>query len=353
MRFFARPFHAQKCTLVVPGTGFEPTSALNADGAQATRSFNLQGSDQIYQTSASFKSGQEEAGRGYNGGRRWHKSGTMAFAVCQNGIALDRELSSESLIVKSRKPISPKRVARSRPKSVKEYGQVVLYREPGGRIDLQVRLEADTLWLSQKQMSELFTTERSVITKHLRNVFTTGELEEKSNVQKMHIPNSDRPVAFYSLDAILSVGYRVNSKRGTQFRIWATQVLRDYLLCGYTVNERRLKELNQTIRLVTEIAQRRPLSSDESSALLATIRDYSYALDVLDDYDRDRVVPPVAITTIPAKPISYAEATGIITQLSAHLHSGDLFGREKDQSLSGSLNGVFQTFGGHELYPSN
>jgi hypothetical protein len=120
-------------------------------------------------------------------------------------------------------------------------GEVVLYREPGGRIDLQVRLEADTLWLSQKQMAELFATERSVVTKHLRNVFASGELAEKSNVQKMHIAGSDKPVAFYSLDAILSVGYRVNSKRGTQFRIWATGVPRNHLRRGYTQNERRLR----------------------------------------------------------------------------------------------------------------
>lgn len=124
----------------------------------------------------------------------------------------------------------------------------------GGQIDLQVRLEADTLWLSQKQMAELFATERSVITKHLRNVFVSGELEEKSNVQKMHIAGSDKPVAFYDLDAILSVGYRANSKRGTQFRIWPTGVLREHLLRGYTRNERRLRELNQAIGTINSNA---------------------------------------------------------------------------------------------------
>jgi hypothetical protein len=232
-----------------------------------------------------------------------------------------------------------------------KHGEVVLYREPGGRIDLQVRLEADTLWLSQKQIAELFATERSVVTKHLRNVFTSGELEEKSNVQKMHIAGSDKPVSFYNLDAILSVGYRVNSKRGTQFRIWATGVLREHLLRGYTSNERRLRELNQAIRLVADIAQRRTLSGDEGAALLATIRDYSYALDVLDDYDHERVAA-VATTELAAQPVSYREALGIIARLREHFGAGDLFGREKDQSLWASLEGVFQTFDGHDLYPS-
>ena len=144
-------------------------------------------------------------------------------------------------------------------------GEIVLYQAPDGSVKLDVRLERDTIWLSQKQMALLFDTERSVITKHLRNIFQSGELEEKSNVQKMHIPGSDKPVAFYSLDAIISVGYRVNSKRGTQFRIWATQVLRDHILRGYTVNERRLRELQQTIRLVSTQADRRALSGDGRS----------------------------------------------------------------------------------------
>jgi len=136
----------------------------------------------------------------------------------------------------------------------KTKGQVILYKNK-----LEVRLAEDTVWLTQKQLSELFDTERSVITKHLRNIFDSGELEEKSNVQKMHIANSDKPVAFYNLDLIISVGYRVNSKRGTQFRIWATNVLRRHLVDGYTINEKRLKaqqnkirELQDTVALVRQ-----------------------------------------------------------------------------------------------------
>jgi hypothetical protein len=113
-----------------------------------------------------------------------------------------------------------------------------------------VRLEQDTVWLTHVQMANLFQRERSVITRHIRNIFREKELDEKSNVQKMHIATADRPGAFYNLDVIISVGYRVNSKRGTQFRIWATRVLKDHLVQGYTANERRLRELRQSLKLI-------------------------------------------------------------------------------------------------------
>ena len=121
---------------------------------------------------------------------------------------------------------------------------IVVYKSPDGKVALDVQLEGETLWLTQKDMAILFSTEQSVITKHIRNIFRSGELRQESNVQKMHIPHSDKPVAFYNLDAIISVGYRVNSRRGTQFRIWGTSVLRDHILKGYTINEKRPKEQN-------------------------------------------------------------------------------------------------------------
>ena len=136
-------------------------------------------------------------------------------------------------------------------------GRVSLYKNK-----LEVRLEQDTVWLTQKQMAELFDTARSVITKHLKNIFSSNELNEKSNVQKVHIANSDKPVAFYNLDVIISVGYRISSVRGTQFRIWATDVLRQHLVEGYTINEKRLKaqqdkirNLQETVRLLGNVAQ--------------------------------------------------------------------------------------------------
>src|SRR3989338_1505259 len=134
-------------------------------------------------------------------------------------------------------------------------GEVIIYKGPGKTAHLEVRLRDETLWLNQRQIAELFTTDRSVITKHLRNIFASGELDEKSNVQKMHIPFSDKPVNFYNLDVIISVGYRVNSKKATEFRIWATKVLRNYLIQGYTINQKRLQEkglleFEQAVRLL-------------------------------------------------------------------------------------------------------
>jgi len=157
-------------------------------------------------------------------------------------------------------------------------GQVIVYKN-----NVEVRLEHETVWLTQKQMAELFDTERSVITKHLRNIFESKELEEKSNVQKMHIAHSDKPVAFYNLDAIISVGYRVNSKQGTQFRIWATNVLRKHLVDGYTINEKRLKaaahkyqELQKTLKLLGNVVRLESVS-DEAKGLIQIITEYSRA----------------------------------------------------------------------------
>ena len=168
-------------------------------------------------------------------------------------------------------------------------GEVILYQASDGGPALDVQLDHDTVWLSQAQLVELFQRDQSVISRHVRNVFSEGELPEESNMQKMHIAGSDKPVNFYNLDVIISVGYRVKSQRGTQFRIWATNVLRQHLVQGYTVHERRLKELNQAVRLIADVAQRRQLSGDEATALLNVVGDYAYALEVLDDYDHQRV----------------------------------------------------------------
>lgn len=236
--------------------------------------------------------------------------------------------------------------------AAKPGGEIVLYRAPDGSIALDVRLEQETVWLTQKQMAQLFQTERSVITKHLRNIFKSGELDEKSNVQKMHIPGSDKPVAFYNLDAIISVGYRVNSKRGTQFRIWATQVLREHLVRGYTVNARRLAELRQTLRLVSQLADERHLAGDEAAALLRLVRDYADSLVLLDDYDHGRLAA-VAGRTPSAEPLTADEAEQLIGTLRTRFDAGALFGREREAGrLQGILAAVFQTAFGRELYPT-
>ena len=230
---------------------------------------------------------------------------------------------------------------------------IVIYQSPEG-IRVDVKLERETVWLTQKQMAELFDTERSVITKHLRNIFQSGELIKDSVCAFFALTAADGKsyrTAFYSLDAVISVGYRVNSKRGTQFRIWATNVLRDYIRKGYALNERRLKELNQTIRLIADVANRRALTGDEAKALLRVVTDYSFALDLLDDYDHQRVIVSGTTPGV-VKPLVYDEARRIVDRLRGKFATSNLFGREKDDSLKGVLGAVMQTFDGKEVYPS-
>ncbi|MBI4536630.1 MAG: virulence protein RhuM/Fic/DOC family protein [candidate division NC10 bacterium] len=236
-------------------------------------------------------------------------------------------------------------------------GEVVLYRAPDGTVTLDVRLQRETIWLNLNQMADLFDRDKSVISRHLRKAFSDGELEQDSTVAYFATAQEEggrqvtREIEFYNLDAILSVGYRVNSRRGTQFRIWATHILREHLLKGYTVNERRLKELNQAIRLIADLAERRELTGDEATALLRVVADYSYALDLLDDYDNQRM-EVAGITRREAVPVTYDEAREGIERLRAKFKASSLFGREKDDSLRGSLESVMQTAGGKDVYPS-
>lgn len=245
---------------------------------------------------------------------------------------------------------------------VESKGEIVIYRTKGGKTALEVNLSGETVWLNQNQMSILFERDRSVITKHLNNIFKSGELKEKSNVHKMHIAGSDKPVAFYNLDVIISLGYRVNSKRGTQFRIWATQVLKDHLLKGYSINEKRLQEQNtrlielqKTVGLMQRVMEGRELARDEATGLLQVITDYSYALSLLDQYDYGQL--KIRHTTEKAPFIlTYEAARKAVDQLGEQSHKkgrpSGLFGREKDQSFKGSLGAVYQTFDGKEVYPS-
>jgi len=237
-----------------------------------------------------------------------------------------------------------------------ESGEVVLFQAENGLTRLDVRLDHDTVWLSQDQMSELFGRERSVITKHLGNVFREGELDKKSNVQNMHIAFSDRPVALYNLDVIISVGYRVKSKSGTQFRHWATRVLREHLVQGYTVNEQRLREetaklreMHRTVELLTRTLTSQELVTDTGREVLRVITDYAYALALLDRYDHGTLV--IAGTTRPAlHVIDYDEAIGLVKAMKGEFNG--LFGIEKDQGFKSALGTIYQTFDGKELYPS-
>jgi prophage maintenance system killer protein len=233
-------------------------------------------------------------------------------------------------------------------------GKIVLYQAPDGSVKLDVRLEKDTIWLNLSQMAALFERDKSVISRHLRNVFGTGELDRESVVAFFATTAADGKtynVEYYNLDAIISVGYRVNSQRGTQFRIWATQVLRDHLVKGYTVNARRLEELKQTIRLVSTLADRRALSSEEASGLLRVVRDYAFALDVLDDFDHGRIPQPEAASQV-AKPISLEEARRIIAGMKERYGGGALFGQEHGERLAGALVAIFQSAGGRDAYPT-
>jgi prophage maintenance system killer protein len=237
-------------------------------------------------------------------------------------------------------------------------GEVVIYQTPDGHTVIDVKLENETVWLTQAQMIELFGRDQSVISRHIKNIFNEKELDEKSNMQFLHIANSDKPVAFYSLDVITSIGYRVKSPRGTQFRIWANKVLKDYLLKGFAVNEKRLQEqsrqleeLKQTVKLLGNVTGSKDLNSDEASGLLKVITDYTYALDVLDRYDH-QVLEIHDTTRKELFQITYDKAIEAIKGLHDKFGGSSLFGNEKDESFKGSLVAIYQTFGGQDLYPS-
>lgn len=232
-------------------------------------------------------------------------------------------------------------------------GNIVLYRAPDGAVSMDVRLERETIWLDAHQMALLFGRERTVVLRHIRNIYRTKELDRSSTCAKNAQVAADgkvRMMDFFNLDVIIGVGYRVNSRRGTQFRIWATSVLRDHILKGYTVNERRLKELNQAIRLVADVAARRAFSGEEATALLHVVADYSRALDLLDDYDHQRLAPGETTTGM-AVPVTYEEAIAAVERLREKFNAPALFGREKDAGLRSSLAAVMQTAGGREAYP--
>ncbi len=229
-------------------------------------------------------------------------------------------------------------------------GEVLVYQAEDGSALVEVRLERDTVWLTQAQMAELFGRERSVITKHVRNVFREGELAEESNVQNLHIAGSDKPVGFYNLNVIISVGYRVKSLRGTQFRIWATRVLRDHLVKGYSVNAARLRDLRQAVRLIADTARRRDLAGDEAQALLAIVGEYNRALELLDDYDHQRVAKP-GPGGAARYVLGHDEALRIVGRLRERFAASDIFGVEKDKGLESALGAIMQTFGGRDLYP--
>lgn len=243
----------------------------------------------------------------------------------------------------------------------KSASDLVIFRPQGNKVALEVKLEGETVWLSQKQMAELFDKDVRTINEHIINIFKEKELSKTSVIRNFRIAASDNKIydtAFYNLDVIISVGYRVKSKRGTQFRIWATNVLKQHLIQGYTINEKRLKEqaenvktLQRTVQMLADLSQRKALTSDEAKGLFEVIRDYSYGLDVLDDYDHGRIQIKSA-TAKESYQLTYDEGIRLIQQMRQKFGGSALFGHEKDESFKSALGAIYQTFGGKDLYPS-
>ena len=235
--------------------------------------------------------------------------------------------------------------------------QIIIYQTEDGQTQIDVRLENETVWLNVSQMSALFDREESNVRRHVLNAFKEGELErDENNVHFLHVNGVKKPVPFYSLDVIISVGYRVKSKRGTAFRIWARNVLKDYLVKGYAVNERLRKEqigeLRQLVGMLGRTIQSQPLlSNDETNALFAVVTDYTYALDTLDNYDYERLSIDKTTKEEPFH-ATYENAMEAINGLREKFGGSTLFGNEKDDSFKSSIGQIYQTFGGNELYPS-
>ena len=239
---------------------------------------------------------------------------------------------------------------------------IVIYETDDGRANLEMNIAAETLWLSLNQIAELFERDKSVISRHIRNIFREGELSKAATVaffatvQNEGGRDIERRIEQFNLDMIISVGYRVNSKRGTQFRIWASNILKQYLLQGYSVNEQLLSKqqeklvaLTSAIKLLGRTAEKQVESLQEAAGLIKVLTDYAYALDVLDSYDHDCVVLH-GVTKSRAYILEYPEAIAIIELMRDGF--GGLFGVEKDQSFKGSLAAIYQSFGENDLYPS-
>ncbi len=196
--------------------------------------------------------------------------------------------------------------------------EILIYQSTDKAIELQVAFDRETVWLTQSQITELFGRDRTVITKHINNVFKEGELEEKSNVQKMHITNVDKPTTLYSLDVIISVGYRVKSLRGTQFRQWATQRLKDHLVQGYSINQKRLDELGKMVQLIAKSGASHEVQLSEAKGLLEILGNYTKSFSLLNQYDTQQLRPGTLSKHITYE-IEYSEAVGAVTELRKQL----------------------------------
>lgn len=241
--------------------------------------------------------------------------------------------------------------------------EIIIYTTEDGKETFEVNLKEETVWLSQRQMAELFEKDVRTINEHIGNIYKEKELHKDSTIRKFRIVQKEgnrlveRERHCYNLDVIISVGYRVNSKRGTQFRIWATNVLKNYLIQGYSINQKRLqenqakiKELQKTARMIERLLLQKNLESVEATGLLQVILDYQKALHLLDEYDHQELQIK-EITTQEKFKLTYEKARKELSNLKDYYSSG-LFGLEKDQSFSGSIGAIYQSFNGKEVYPS-
>ena len=240
--------------------------------------------------------------------------------------------------------------------------KVIIYQTPDGQTQLDVRLEKETVWLTQAQMAELFQTDRTSIVRHINNIYKSEELDPKSTCAKIAQVQTEgkrqvtRLIPYFDLDMIISVGYRVNSKRGVQFRQWANRVLKQYLIKGYAVNEHirqeQISELRQLVQVVGRTLQNKEIvDTVESQDLLNVVVDYTYALDTLDNYDYQRLNIEKTTTDEPFH-ATYENAMREINMLKQKFGHSALFGNEKDGSFKSSIGQIYQTFDGEDLYPS-
>ncbi|HAB54644.1 MAG TPA: cytochrome C biogenesis protein CycH, partial [Ignavibacteriales bacterium] len=243
-------------------------------------------------------------------------------------------------------------------------GEIVIYRSPEGETELSVNLKEDTVWLTPTQMTKLFEKARPTILEHIKNIYEEAELDSTSTCRKFRQVQIEgnrsiiRNIDHYNLDVIISVGYRVKSKRGTQFRIWANKILKEYLVKGYSLNEKRLKEqsekvkeLEKSIEVFKRVADSFQLKQDEFTGILKVISDYTYALDILDQYDHQKL----KLGRIERKEeykISYKDSAKLITNLKNKFGGSGLFGKEKNESFRSTIGTIYQTFNKKELYPS-
>ena len=241
---------------------------------------------------------------------------------------------------------------------------IEIYQFDDGKTEISVQLDKETVWLNLNQMVELFERDKSVVSRHLNNIYKEGELLREATVAKYATVQTEgrrkveRKIEYFNLDVIISVGYRVKSKRGTQFRMWANQIIKDYLVKGYSINQKRLeqkteqlKELQESVKILGTILNRKSLTNDESTGLLKIISDYAYALDILDQYDYQKL----EIENTSGKEIyqlTYDEAIKQIKTAKKAYGNSELFGREKDESFKSSISTIYQTFSGVDLYPS-